>query len=113
MEYGHYDAMIGTYGAPEGLITALIAKVTKSEFKAIMRPHDEKFKNKWESQGYTSDQVMDKDDLIKGEHIGISATCISTNLFMKGLKKINNKFLGQTLTLSPKGFDIHEFTIME
>ena len=113
MEFGHYDAMIGTYGAPEGLITALIAKVTKSEFKAIMRPHDEKFKIKWESQGYVTDQVMDKDDLIKGEHIGISATCISTNLFMKGLRKINNKYLGQTMTLSPKGFDIHEFTIME
>lgn len=113
MEYGHYDAMLGTYGAPEGLITAIIAKVTGSEMKGILRPHEDIFRLKWEAQGYKSGQVMDKKDLVRGETLGISATCLSTTLFMKGIRKINNKFSGQTLTLSPRGVDIHEFTTSE
>ncbi len=113
MEFGHYDAMLGTYGAPEGLITALIAKVTGSEMKGILRPHEDTFKSKWEAQGYSSGQVMDKKDLIRGDILGISATCLSTTLFMKGIRKINHKFLGQTMTLSPRGFEVHEFTILE
>ena len=34
LERGNYDALIGTYGAPEGLIGAVIAKATGSEFKS-------------------------------------------------------------------------------
>jgi fructose-1,6-bisphosphatase II len=113
MEFGHYDAMIGTYGAPEGLITAIIARLTGSEMKAVMRPHQEIFKERWESQGFSDNQILDKSDLVWGDILGVSATCISTNLFMKGLKKVSKKFTGQTMTLSPKGFDIHEFTILE
>ncbi len=113
MEFGHYDAMIGTYGAPEGLISALIAKVTGSEMKAILRPHEEKFLKKWNDEGFSDNQILDKNDLIKGKILGISATCISTNLFMKGIQKIGNKFSGQTMTLSPKGYDIHDFTTWE
>ncbi len=113
MEFGHYDALIGTYGAPEGLISALIAKVTGSEMKAILRPHEEKYQIKWKEEGFTDDQILDKNDLVKGNILGVSATCISTNLFMKGIQKKGNKFSGQTMTLSPKGFDIHDFTTWE
>ncbi len=113
MEFGHYDALIGTYGAPEGLISALIAKVTGSEMKAILRPHEEKYHIKWKEEGFSDDQILDKNDLVKGNILGVSATCISTNLFMKGIQKKGNKFSGQTMTLSPKGFDIHDFTTWE
>ena len=111
MDYGHYDAMIGIYGAPEGLISALIACLTHSEMKAIIRPHEEKFRKQWEERGYDIDIVLDKQDLVKGNQMGISATCISTNLFMKGLTKKGDRFEGQTLTITPNGYGIHEFVI--
>jgi fructose-1,6-bisphosphatase II len=113
LEYGHYDALIGTYGAPEGLISALIAKASRSEMKGIIRPHEEKFKKKWEDMGYLSDQILDKNDLISGDFYGIAATCISTNLFMKGLLKKGKKIYGQTLTITNVGHEIHEFVNWE
>ncbi|MCB1141345.1 MAG: fructose-bisphosphatase class II [Leptospiraceae bacterium] len=113
LEFGHYDAMIGTYGAPEGLISALIAKATESQMKAILRPHEEIYKERWEEAGYLVDQVMDKDDLVTGEFFGLSATCITSNLFLKGLVKKGKKLHGQTLTITPHGHEVHEFVTWE
>ena len=71
MEFGHYDAMIGTFGAPEGLITALIACLTNSEMKARLRPHEEKFTEQWAARGYSPETILDKSELVNGELMGI------------------------------------------
>lgn len=110
MEFGHYDAMIGTFGAPEGLISAILACLTGSEMKLRLRPHDVKFKEQWEARGHSVDSILDKTALVGGEILGISATCISTNIFMKGIEKKGEKYKGQTLTVSRAGYEIHEFT---
>jgi fructose-1,6-bisphosphatase/sedoheptulose 1,7-bisphosphatase-like protein len=58
LEKGNYDAIIGTYGAPEGLIGAVIAKATGSEFKAIIRPHEDKHLEKWIATGRQEEEIL-------------------------------------------------------
>ncbi|MCE9499892.1 MAG: fructose-bisphosphatase class II family protein [Leptospira sp.] len=106
---GHYDAMIGTYGAPEGLICALVAKATNSEMKAILRPHTEKHKRQWETLGGKHGAVLDKSDLIRGKEIGFIATGISTNHVLQGIKKSVNKISGQTIIITPGKSKIFQF----
>lgn len=102
LQKGNYDALIGTYGAPEGLIGAVVAKATSSEFKGIIRAHEEKHRDKWISSGRGEEEVLDKDDLITGNMFGFIATGISGNSVLNGLHKKNGKVSGETLLLSKK-----------
>ncbi|MCB1157455.1 MAG: fructose-bisphosphatase class II [Leptospiraceae bacterium] len=111
LRIGTYDAMIGTYGAPEGLICAAMAVATNSEMKAILRPHNEEFQKKWIDLGGKENQVMDKKELIHGEHLGLVATGISGNHFLKGLQKRKTEIQGHTLIISTEGIGIHTFSL--
>jgi fructose-1,6-bisphosphatase II len=99
LELGNYDALIGTFGAPEGVISAIISKSTNSEFKAKLKPHEEKYKLKWESSGNKLDDVLDKNDFVKSEIFGFVATCISSNSFLKGIELKKNEFHGETILI--------------
>lgn len=99
LEKGMYDALIGTFGAPEGLISAVIAKITHSEMKGILRPHDEAFRKRAEDHGFKDEKVLDKNDWVPGEKIGFLASCLSPNHFMRGLKVDHHIVSGETLVL--------------
>lgn len=109
LEKGNYDALIGTYGAPEGLIGAIIAKATGSEFKAIIRPHEEKHREKWETTGRKAEEILDKNDLVPGNFFGFIATGISENSILKGIHKRNGKLAGETILLSKEISKIKKF----
>jgi fructose-1,6-bisphosphatase II len=104
LERGNYDALIGTYGAPEGLIGAVIAKATGSEFKAIIRPHEDKHLEKWIATGKAEDELLDKDDLVTGSVYGFVATGISENSILKGIHKRGGKLAGESIQIA-KGFN--------
>lgn len=108
---GTYDAMIGTYGAPEGLVCAAMAVSTGSEMKAVLRPHSAEMEEKWLAMGGTTNHFMDKKQWIHGEHLGIVATGISGNHFLKGLKKTKTGIHGHTLIISTEGIGIHNFQL--
>lgn len=107
LENGHYDAMIGTYGAPEGLIVAILASCTNSEMKGILRPHKEIYKEKWLDLGYTEGEVLDKRQLVKDEFCGMVASVISTNIIIKGITYKNGILQGNSLVVSNFGKEIH------
>jgi fructose-1,6-bisphosphatase II len=107
--YGTYDAIIGTYGAPEGLLSAIIATATNSEMKAILRPHTDKHTQEWKQMGNELGTVMDKEDLVSGEHIGFVATEIGGNQILRGLRIENQKAQGNTLLVTKKGSQIESF----
>jgi fructose-1,6-bisphosphatase II len=109
LQKGHYDAMIGTFGAPEGLISAIIAKCTGSEMKGILRPHKEKYKELWEKEGFSDGQILDKQDFVNTPHCGFVGTCISSNIVMKGITRHHHVLHGNSLTLYEKGMMIHEW----
>ncbi len=106
---GHYDAMIGTYGAPEGLLLAVVAKCTGSEMKGILRPHKEIYKEKWKSYGFEDGQVLDKTEFIKGEFYGFEATILSTNILGRGIQKFYGKYKGNSISISNSWVEFHEW----
>jgi fructose-1,6-bisphosphatase II len=109
LENGNFDALIGTYGAPEGLIGAIVASLTNSEMKGILRPHDEKNKLRWEELGGSHGDIMDKNDFINTENSGFVATCISSNHLMKGIQREKNGYSGTSLVISKNKFEIKKF----
>ncbi|MCB1178845.1 MAG: fructose-bisphosphatase class II [Leptospiraceae bacterium] len=109
LDKGHYDALIGTFGAPEGLIAAIVAKCTNSEMKGILRPHKESYKEKWQTAGFSDGQILDKDEFVTSSHCGFIATCLSTNIIMKGITRHHHLLHGNSLTLSTKGIEITEW----
>lgn len=106
---GNYDALIGTYGAPEGLIGAVIAKATGSEFKGIIRPHEEKHREKWISSGRTDEEILDKNDLVPAKSFGFIATGIAENSILKGIHKVEGKLSGETILISTNINKIRKF----
>lgn len=111
LDIGTFDALIGTYGAPEGLLCAILAMSTNSEMKAILRPHTEKHSKQWESYGRRPDEILDKYDLVKTEKAGFVATGISVNQILPSLKKIGNHYIGETLSVYNKKKVYHRFEI--
>ncbi|MBK6607192.1 MAG: fructose-bisphosphatase class II [Leptospiraceae bacterium] len=109
LEKGNYDAIIGTYGAPEGLIGAVIAKATGSEFKAIIRPHEDKHLEKWIATGRQEEEILDKNDLVTGDFFGFVATGISENSILKGIHKLEGKLAGETILLSKEINKVRKF----
>lgn len=106
---GHYDAMIGTYGAPEGLLLAVVAKCTGSEMKGILRPHKEIYKEKWKSYGFEDGQILDKTEFIHGDFYGFEATIISTNILGRGIQKSHGKYNGISISISNTWVEFYEW----
>ncbi len=100
---------LGTYGAPEGLLSAIIARATNSEMKTILRPHTDKHVQEWKQMGNELGTVMDKEDLVSGEHIGFVATAIGGNQILRGLRIENQKAQGNTILVTKKGSQIESF----
>jgi fructose-1,6-bisphosphatase II len=109
LDKGHYDAMIGTFGAPEGLIAAIIARCTGSEMKGILRPHKEIYKEKWKSSGFEDGQVLDKTDFIKHEFCGFIGSILSTNIIGKGITSVHGIMNGSSIIISNLGTEIHSW----
>jgi fructose-1,6-bisphosphatase II len=100
-DIGNYDAMIGIFGAPEGIISAIIAKATNSEFKGILRPHEKKYAEQWKDLGRMENEVLDKSDFVRGEIYGFVATCLSANSFLKGIQKNAETYFSNSVILKP------------
>lgn len=111
LNQGHYDAMIGTYGAPEGLILAVVAKCTGSEMKGILRPHKESYKERWKGFGFEDGQVLDKSDFIKANFVGFEATIISTNVLARGIFRKNGNFHGNGISISNEWIELYEWEV--
>ncbi|HMV41098.1 MAG TPA: fructose-bisphosphatase class II [Leptospiraceae bacterium] len=106
---GNYDALIGTYGAPEGLIGAVIAKATGSEFKGIIRAHEEKHREKWIATGREEEEILDKNDLVPANVFGFVATGIAENSILKGIHKVEGKITGESILISKNINKIRKF----
>ena len=111
LEKGNYDAMIGTFGAPEGIVAAVIAKSTHSEFKARLKPHTIETKQKWIDLGRKEQDILDKDDIIQGELFGFVGTGISYNSILTGIQNKEKKYTGQSLLLANNICNITKFEV--
>lgn len=80
------DLMIGTGGAPEGVIAAAAIKCMGGEMQAILEPHTEEEKQRCKDMGIKDiDKVLSIDDLVRSEDVYFAATALTDCDLLKGV----------------------------
>lgn len=86
---GRYNLLMGTYGAPEGLIQAFMAKSTNSIFLGKIQPHNEKTEQEAENFQLIS-KILSEDEWIKEEGI-LTMSGIHSSTWLPGVRRIYKK----------------------
>lgn len=86
---GRYNLLMGTYGAPEGIIQAFMAKSTNSVFLGRIQPHNEKTEQEAEELGILN-KILNEDEWIKGEAI-LTMSGIHSSTWLAGVRRIPKK----------------------
>lgn len=94
------DILMGSGGAPEGVLAAAALKCLGGEFQGILLPEDDVQRERCTKMGVELDKVYLTDDLVKGEEIAFSATGVSYGELLEGVKYLdNNRATTETLIL--------------
>lgn len=94
-------AVIGTGGAPEGVITAAAMRCLGGEIQARLVALDEEQKQRLESMGYTDLTTIYKtEDLAPGEEILFAATGVTDGEFLQGVRFFGGGSRTSTLFMS-------------
>jgi len=81
------DMLIGTGGAPEGVITAAALKSFGGEFQGILHPMKDEEIDRCKHMGIENiDKVLYMNDLAKGDELIFAATGISDGELLKGVR---------------------------
>jgi|GEM_PF-1241408 len=86
---GRYNLLLGTYGAPEGLIQAFMAKSTNSIFLGKIQPHNEKTEQEAEELNIL-EKIFNQDEWIQDEGI-LTMSGIHSSIWLPGVRKIYKK----------------------
>jgi fructose-1,6-bisphosphatase II len=111
------DLLVGTGGAPEGVITALALKCLGGDFQAKLIPQDENEYNRCIKMGIAHpEKMLMMDDIVKTDNCFFVATGITDGMLLKGVQQ--NKETGAMLTHSlvivggaSKGFQFVDQTL--
>ncbi|WP_160724867.1 class II fructose-bisphosphatase [Bacillus sp. USDA818B3_A] len=92
------DLLVGTGGAPEGVIAAAALKCLGGDFQAILQPQDEEEYNRCIKMGISNpSKVFTIDDIVQSDDCFFVATGITDGMLLKGAQQKPN---GQMLTHS-------------
>jgi fructose-1,6-bisphosphatase II len=94
------DILMGSGGAPEGVLAAAALKCLGGEFQGILLPEDDVQRERCRRMGVELDKVYLTDDLVKGDEIAFSATGVSYGELLEGVRYLdNNRATTETLIL--------------
>lgn len=96
------DVMMGTGGAPEGVITAVALKCVNGNIQGMLKPHNEEFKQQAKERNLDLDKVYKIDDLAKGDNLVFAATGVSDGPLLKGVLFKKYGFLTHSLVMRSK-----------
>lgn len=82
--------VIGTGGAPEGVITAAAMKCLGGEILARMAPKDDAQRERCVKMGVDPDKVMRTEDLAPGKHIVFIASGVTRGDLLDGVRYFGN-----------------------
>jgi fructose-1,6-bisphosphatase II len=92
------DLLVGTGGAPEGVITAAALKCLGGDFQAKLVPQDQAEFDRCLKMGITNpEKALTLDDIVKTDDCFFVATGITDGMLLNGVKKNNQ---GEMLTHS-------------
>lgn len=99
-EEANVDILMGSGGAPEGVLAAAALKCLGGEFQGILLPEDDAQRERCNRMGVELDKVYMMDDMVKGDEIAFSATGVSYGELLEGVKYLdNNRATTETLIL--------------
>lgn len=80
------DLMIGTGGAPEGVIAAAAMKCMGGEMQAKLEPHNDEERERCAKMGINDvDKVLTMNDLVKSDDVYFAATALTDSDLLKGV----------------------------
>jgi fructose-1,6-bisphosphatase II len=83
-------AVMGTGGAPEGVLAAAALKCLGGEIQGRFTPRNDEEKGRLEAMGANTETVYKTEDLAPGENIVFSATGITDGDILKGVRFFKN-----------------------
>ena len=92
-------AVMGTGGAPEGVLAAAALKCLGGEIQGRFRPRNDDEKARLEAMGASVDRVYRTNDLAPGETIVFSATGITDGDLLRGVKFFKNGARTHSVTM--------------
>ena len=92
-------AVMGTGGAPEGVLAAAALKCLGGEIQARFKPRNDKELERLEAMGASPDRVYRTHDLAPGEHIVFSASGITDGDLLRGVKFFKNGARTHTVSM--------------
>ena len=97
------DLLMGTGGAPEGVLSAVALKCLDGGFQAQLLYKDDSERQRAEKAGVRElDKVWDRDELVQGS-ASFFATGVTTGPLLEGVKKENHICQTHSLVLNPEG----------
>lgn len=100
LDEGKIDILMGTGGAPEGVIAAAALKCLGGDFQGIFAPSDNKQVKRCMAMNVDFDKVYRIEDFVKGSNVLFAATGITDGDFLHGVEfKDNNIATTQSLLL--------------
>ncbi|MCP5372906.1 MAG: fructose-bisphosphatase class II family protein [Hyphomicrobiales bacterium] len=97
------DALMGTGGTREGLISACAVKALGGEFLARIDPQLATEKAAVQAAGIDVRDWHGIDDLVRGDEIYFAATGITTGLLFEGVQRVGGEELTQSLLIAGPG----------
>ena len=95
-------AVMGTGGAPEGVLAAAAMKCLGGEIQGRFKPRNDDERKRLEKMGASTDKVYTTDELAPGDNIVFSATGITDGDLLKGVKFFRNGARTHTVSLGYK-----------
>lgn len=94
------DILLGSGGAPEGVIAAAAIKCMGGDMQAKLLPESDAERERCLKMGADYNKILTIDDLVKGEDIYFAATGITDGDFIRGVRYLaDNKAVTHTVVM--------------
>ena len=94
------DALMGTGGTPEGVMSACAIRAIGGEFLARLDPQLQTETKAVKDAGIDTTRWFERDELITSDHVFFCATGITTGLMLEGVERTRSHYKVQTMMIT-------------
>lgn len=94
------DALMGTGGTPEGIMSACAIRAIGGEFLARLDPQLQTEAKAVKDAGIDTSRWFERDEIISSDNVFFCATGITTGLMLEGVERSKNHYKVQTMMIT-------------
>jgi fructose-1,6-bisphosphatase II len=94
------DALMGTGGTPEGVMSACAIRALGGEFLGRLDPQLQTEARAVKEAGIDTSKWYDRDEIIASDHVFFCATGITTGLMLEGVERTKSHYKVQTMMIT-------------